>query len=64
MRATLPPLFEELMRLHYDPLYARSQSQNYRSRDQARRFDCDDLGEAGIAALAARIAADAASPPA
>lgn len=51
----LAPLFEELMTLHYDPLYARSQSQNYRQRDGARRFDCDDLGEAGIAALARRI---------
>ena len=53
----LAPLFEELMTLHYDPLYARSQSQNYRQREDATRFDCDDLGEAGIAALARRIVA-------
>ncbi|MEN9544751.1 MAG: hypothetical protein RLZZ598_1584 [Pseudomonadota bacterium] len=52
----LEPLFAELMGLHYDPLYARSQGRNYRGLDRAPAFVSDDLSEAGIAALARRIA--------
>jgi tRNA 2-selenouridine synthase len=52
----LAPLFEALMREHYDPLYARSQRAHLQRLDQARRVVTDDLSEAGIADLAARIA--------
>ena len=54
--AALEPLFAELMALHYDPLYERSQGRNYRGLDSAPAFATDDLSEAGIAALARRIA--------
>jgi tRNA 2-selenouridine synthase len=57
----LRPLFAALMAEHYDPLYARSQRQNFAALAQARRFEADDLGAAGIAALAERIAAGAHS---
>lgn len=53
----LPPLFEALMRLHYDPLYARSHRQNFARLAGAPRVETDDLTPAGIAALARRIAA-------
>ena len=44
------------MALHYDPLYARSQRQNLEALGQALRFEADDLSDAGIDALAQRIA--------
>jgi tRNA 2-selenouridine synthase len=50
-------LFEALMTEHYDPLYARSQRQNFAALPQAPRFETDDLAEPAIDALAARIAA-------
>jgi tRNA 2-selenouridine synthase len=53
----LAPLFEALMAQHYDPLYARSQGQNFQRLVEARQIDCDDLSEAGIDTLARRIAA-------
>ncbi len=53
----LPPLFEGLMREHYDPLYARSQGRHLAELGGALRVACDDLSDAGIAALAAQIAA-------
>jgi tRNA 2-selenouridine synthase len=53
----LAPLFAALMAEHYDPLYARSQHQNFERLVDARRVETDDLSDAGIAALAARIAA-------
>lgn len=53
----LPPLFAALMEQHYDPLYARSQSHNFQRLGEAERVATDDLSEAGIEALAARIAA-------
>jgi len=52
----LRALFAELMTLHYDPLYARSQRQNLKALDDAHRFETDDLSDAGIAALATRVA--------
>ncbi|RZL37874.1 MAG: tRNA 2-selenouridine(34) synthase MnmH [Rubrivivax sp.] len=55
----LPPLFEALMSRHYDPLYARSQGHHLERLGGARRLACDDLSDAGILALARRIAADA-----
>ena len=51
----LEPLFDELMRLHYDPLYARSQGSNYLQLRDGQHVTTDDLGEDGIAALAAQI---------
>ena len=51
----LSPLFDQLMRLHYDPLYARSQGQNLAQLAAAPSLVTDDLSEAGIEALAARI---------
>lgn len=59
----LRPLFGELMALHYDPLYARSQRQNLTALDDALRFETDDLSDAGIAELAARIAERCAALP-
>ena len=48
-------LVTELLEKHYDPLYQRSQAKNYRDYGDALTVDTDDLGEAGIAALARRI---------
>ncbi|MGA0609054.1 tRNA 2-selenouridine(34) synthase MnmH [Caldimonas sp. KR1-144] len=59
----LRPLFDELIALHYDPLYARSQRQNLAALTAAQRFETDDLSDAGIAALAARIAERCAAWP-
>lgn len=58
----LTPLFAELMKLHYDPLYARSQGRHLQRLGQALRVDTDDLSPEGIAALAGRIAALPALP--
>ncbi|HEY0953924.1 MAG TPA: tRNA 2-selenouridine(34) synthase MnmH [Roseateles sp.] len=52
----LPPLFEALMARHYDPLYARSQGRHLAHLPHARRVECEDLSDAGIQALAGRIA--------
>ena len=52
----LAPLFEQLMLRHYDPLYARSQGRNFAQLGQALRVATDDLSEAGIEALARRLA--------
>jgi tRNA 2-selenouridine synthase len=53
----LPPLFDQLMERHYDPLYARSQHQNFERLGDARCEATDDLSPAGIEALARRLAA-------
>lgn len=57
LQGALAPLFEALMTRHYDPLYARSQGRQLQRLGQAPRVACDDLSDAGIAALARRIAA-------
>jgi len=54
-----PTLVLELLEKHYDPLYRRSQGQNYLGRRRHEPFLADDLSEAGIAALAGRILAAA-----
>ncbi|AUN95037.1 tRNA 2-selenouridine(34) synthase MnmH [Pseudazoarcus pumilus] len=54
----LPELFAELVDLHYDPLYRRSQNHNYVHFADARRIETDDLGPQGIAAVARQIVAD------
>ena len=48
----LAPLFGELMALHYDPHYARSQSRNFEAWDNRQRLETDDLSPAGVQALA------------
>jgi tRNA 2-selenouridine synthase len=53
----LPPLFAALMAQHYDPLYVRSQGRHFKRLGDGKRVETDDLSEAGIAALAQRIAA-------
>ena len=52
----LAPLFEELMHLHYDPLYARSQAQNFEHWNNRRSWEVDDLSDAAIERLAQSIA--------
>lgn len=49
------PLVGELLALHYDPLYQRSQKQNYAGFSAPLRLDTDDLTPAGIDALARRV---------
>ncbi|GAB2738652.1 tRNA 2-selenouridine(34) synthase MnmH [Melaminivora jejuensis] len=48
----LAALFDELMRLHYDPHYGRSQQRNFARWDARQRLAAPDLTPAGIAALA------------
>lgn len=51
----LSTLFGELIDLHYDPLYRRSQNGNYAGFATAPRLSCEDLSDAGIQDLARRI---------
>lgn len=53
----LPALYAELIDLHYDPLYERSQQANFSALGRAQRVACADLSPAGVAALAAQIMA-------
>ena len=48
----LPPLFAELMALHYDPHYGRSQQRNFVAWQQRQRLIAQDLSDGGIAAVA------------
>jgi tRNA 2-selenouridine synthase len=48
----LAPLYEDLMALHYDPHYGRSQSRHFTQWPQRRAVVSDDLSDAGIEALA------------
>ena len=62
----LAPLFAELTQLHYDPAYARSQASHFALWPARRMLHTDDLSDAGIAALARRLAdmpAETGSPP-
>ena len=52
---SLPTLFEELMRLHYDPSYARSQASHFFQWGARRNVTTADLSEAGIATLAQQV---------
>jgi tRNA 2-selenouridine synthase len=52
-----PSLVDELLELHYDPLYQRSQEKNYADYTDAATFETDDLSPAGIAAIARDILA-------
>ncbi|MEY4754763.1 MAG: tRNA 2-selenouridine(34) synthase MnmH [Pseudomonadota bacterium] len=51
----LAPLFEELMRLHYDPLYARSQRSNYLRLHEARPLPAASLDPEALAELARQL---------
>ena len=48
-------LVSELLELHYDPLYRRSQKYNFTGFSTAQNLATDDLSAAGIKALADRI---------
>ena len=50
-------LVGELLELHYDPLYRRSQSRNFTHFSASQSYESDDLTSAGIDALARRIVA-------
>lgn len=53
-------LVEELLTLHYDPLYLRSQSSNFEAFAAATRHDADRLDDAALDRLAAEILATSA----
>ncbi|MCK9382801.1 MAG: tRNA 2-selenouridine(34) synthase MnmH [Sulfuritalea sp.] len=55
-----PTLVEELLTLHYDPLYQRSQASNYNSFDAAIRYATERLDAAALDRLAAEILAASA----
>jgi len=48
----LPPLFAELLALHYDPHYQRSLARHFHAWPQRRHVMAHDLSEPGIAAIA------------
>ncbi|WP_371322592.1 tRNA 2-selenouridine(34) synthase MnmH [Dechloromonas sp. ZY10] len=50
-------LVQELLELHYDPLYHRSQGHNYLGLEQASRFASDCLDPQGIDRIAAAMIA-------
>jgi tRNA 2-selenouridine synthase len=50
-------LVSELLQLHYDPLYSRSQQQNYAGFSAPLTLSSDDLTPAGIEALARQVCA-------
>lgn len=54
---TLAPLFAELLELHYDPQYARSQHRHLQRLADARHVEWAKLDDAELAALSARIIA-------
>ncbi len=51
----LAPLFAELIALHYDPHYERSQARHFARWAQRDRIETDDLSAAGVEAVARRI---------
>jgi tRNA 2-selenouridine synthase len=51
----LSPLFAELMELHYDPHYERSQSRNFHAWSERKRVTAHDLSADGIAAVAGSV---------
>lgn len=53
----LEPLFAELMALHYDPHYARSQARNFHQWETRKQVSADDLTPAAIHGLAEAILA-------
>jgi tRNA 2-selenouridine synthase len=57
-----PTLVAELLELHYDPLYRRSQKRNFAGFGAPTTFTSDDLSPAGIDRLARQIAAAEPGP--
>jgi len=53
--ADWPTLVRELLELHYDPLYRRSQDHNYAGMPDSGSFSTDDLSKDGIQRLASAI---------
>ncbi len=53
----LAPLFAELLTLHYDPQYARSQGRHLQRLNDARRVEWTTLDDTELAALCERIVA-------
>ena len=53
----LAPLFEELMRLHYDPHYRRSQARNFVQWEGRLRVEVAALSDEGIEAVARAVLA-------
>lgn len=53
--AALPALVDELLALHYDPLYARSQGQHLRGLARAETLTLDGLDAASLAEAAVRL---------
>ena len=51
----LPALFAELMTLHYDPHYERSQSRHFQLWAQRRTIDAQDLSDEGIETVAQAV---------
>ncbi len=51
----LPPLFDELMHLHYDPLYERSQEKHFHRWAHRRSVVTDTLDEAAVTRLASEL---------
>jgi len=60
---SLAPLFTELMALHYDPLYARSQSTNLLQWAERQTVMAEDLSPAGVQAVACQVLAQGRQPP-
>jgi tRNA 2-selenouridine synthase len=58
---TLAPLFEALATQHYDPLYARSQSGNFKHWAQRRAISAASLDDEGIAQVAQAVLGAVAS---
>jgi tRNA 2-selenouridine synthase len=55
LEGALAPLFAELMALHYDPHYERSQARHFEKWPQRRQVAAPDLTDAGIEAVADAI---------
>lgn len=63
LQKALRPLFGELMTLHYDPHYERSQSRHFRQWAQRQRVSTAHLTDEGIAAVATAVLdVDATTP--
>jgi tRNA 2-selenouridine synthase len=52
-----PAVFEEMMRLHYDPLYQRSMQRSYPHLAEAEAVDLADEGGAALAAAVRQLLA-------
>jgi tRNA 2-selenouridine synthase len=63
MAGDLAPLFEELMALHYDEHYGRSQAAHLAQWEQAIEVPAPDLSPDGVEAVAASVATLAGARP-